>query len=139
MRKILLLIISLTLVFTFSGCKKNNTTDDNSCLNAIRNAINKLYENNETITTNNVQKYMVGNWIIIEAPKNMTREDIPRELDPTTADIEWTTMYITTYNTKTEKYKELRIFKDEDGKLYVGSETDAYVTDEVISYTTIAP
>ena len=94
--------------------------ENNSTIGAVQ-----VYENNEIVSTNNVQKYMVGNWKIVEAPEDNTRQSIPTELDPTTADVEWTTMFITACNSKTNICKDLRIFRNEEGKLYVGSESKA--------------
>lgn len=107
------------------GCSKEKD-DDESAINSIRDAINEVYENEETLTTSNVQKYMEGNWVIVEAPTNKLRESIPVEVDPTTVDVEWTTMYITVCNTKNATCKDLKIFRNEEGKLYVGSEENTY-------------
>lgn len=124
-KKILLFVMSFIILFSFAGCGNSEEVDDESPLNTIRDAINKVYENNETLTTANVQKYMVGNWTIVEAPANTTRSIIPSELDSTTKDIEWTTMFITACNSKTNLCKDLRIFRNEEEKLYVGSESAA--------------
>ena len=123
-----ILIIALLLIsFVFvTGCGDDKVNDE-SALQTIEEAMNKVYENNETMTTRNVQKYMIGNWTIVEAPENTIRQSIPKEMDETTLDQEWTTMFITACNSKTDICKDLRIFrKSDDGKLFVGSETNAY-------------
>jgi predicted small secreted protein len=124
-KKLLLIIISFVILCSFTGCGKNKNEDD-SALDTIRDAMNKVYENEELLTTNNVQKYMEGNWIIVEAPEDTARQSIPVELNPETADVEWTTMFITACNSKNGICKDLRIFRNEEGKLYVGSESAAY-------------
>ena len=69
---------------------------------------------------------MVGNWKIVQAPADNTRNNIPTELDESTADEEWTTMFITAYNSVSNLYKDLKIMKSsDDGKLFVGSESGA--------------
>ena len=118
-----LLLISLVFV---TGCG-DDKVDDESALNTIKDAMNEVYEKNEIMTTRNVQKYMVGNWTIVEAPENTIRQSIPKEIDESTLDQEWTTMFITACNSKTDVCKDLRIFRNsDDGKLFVGSETAAY-------------
>ncbi len=115
--------------FLFVGCDEKKYNDD-SCLDIIRNALNKAYENNEIINSSNIQKNMEGNWIIVEAPANTTRSAIPETLDEATKDIEWQSMFITVCNTKTNKCKDLRLFKNSEGKLYVGSESGAIASNE---------
>ena len=123
---IIAMLIAMLIVLTGCGNSKKEKVDDQSALNTIRNAINKVYENNETLTTRNVQKYMVGNWKIVQAPADNTRNNIPTELDESTADEEWTTMFITAYNSVSNLYKDLKIMKSsDDGKLFVGSESGA--------------
>ena len=125
---ILLIIISI-ICLTGCGSKKEEKAeiDDKSALKTIRKALNEVYENNEKITTNNVQKHMVGNWVIVQAPADNTRNKIPKELDQSTADEEWTTMFITACNSNTKECKDLRIMKSsDDGKLFVGSESGAF-------------
>ncbi len=126
MKKIIsLLVISLSLVcLTACGSSK---TDDESALKIIREAINKVYEKNEKLTTRNVQKYMEGNWTIVEAPENTIRQTIPKKIDESTLDDEWQPMFITACNSKTDICKDLRIMRNsDDNKLFVGSEAGAY-------------
>ena len=127
-KKILLLIISFIFLFTITGCGNKDEIDDENALKTIKNAMDKVYDNNEIMNTRNVQKYMVGNWTIVEAPRNNHRESVPQKIDETTIDNEWTTMYITACNSKSYVCKDLRIFRNGDeGELFVGSETDAAI------------
>jgi hypothetical protein len=129
-KKILSVLLIGVIIIGITGCGNSNKSeaevDDESALHTIRNAINEVYNHDEKLTTNNVQKYMVGNWTIVEAPENTIRQSIPTKLDPTTADDEWDTMFITACNSKTGICKDLRIFRNDEGKLYVGSEAGAY-------------
>ena len=130
MRNIVVKITLCVLVlFMFVGCdeKKN---DDDSCSDIIRDAINKVYESNEIVNSENVQKQMIGNWIIVEAPANTMRSSIPEKIDESTISQEWIPMYITVCNFDSKKCKDLRLFKDSDDKLYVGSESEAIVNHE---------
>ena len=125
-KKLLMFLLSGVLAFGLTGCG-GNQTDDESALKTIKAAVKKVYENDEKLTTNNVQKYMEGNWIIVEAPADNTRSSIPLELDKTTADEEWKVMFITACNTKTEICKDLKILRSsDDNKLFVGSEAGAH-------------
>ena len=125
MKKILELLFIMILTITLTACGSN--TDDDSALKTIKAAVKKVYEKNEKLTTNNVQKYMEGNWIIVEAPANTIRSKIPTELDKSTADEEWKAMFITACNKKTKVCKDLKIMKSSDTNQYfVGSEAGAY-------------
>ena len=130
MKKILLLVISIAFIFTITGCKLREK-EDNSSLKSIKNAINKVYENKEVLNTKNVQKYMEGDWIIVEAPANTTRTSIPKEINPETIEVEWDVMFVTVCNKESDECKDLRIFRnEEDNSLYVGSETEAIIQKE---------
>ena len=127
MRKnILVFVIS---VFLLVGCnfKENN---DNSCIDIIMDAINKTYEKKEVINTKNVQENINGDWEIVEAPMNALRTKIPDSVNIETIETEWNTMFITVCNKKNNKCKDLRLFKNDEDKLYVGSETDASIVEE---------
>ncbi len=122
------LFIALVLVFSIglSGCGEKSV-DDESALKTIRAAIKKVYDNNEKLTTNNVQKYIDGNWMIVEAPADNTRREVPRKIDKSTADVEWKVMFITACNSKTDICKDLKIMRSsDDNKLFVASEAGAY-------------
>ncbi len=130
MKKMLLLVISIAFIFTITGCNIKEE-EDHSSLKSIKNAINKVYENNEILNTKNVQKYMEDNWVIVEAPADTARTSIPKEINPETIETEWDVMFITACNSKTNECKDLRIFRnDEDNSLYVGSETEAIIQKE---------
>ena len=125
MKKVFSILLMGVLIVGLTGCGESKT-DDESALKTIKEAVKKVYENNEKLTTNNVQKYMEGNWIIVEAPADTTRSNIPKELDKTTADEEWKVMFITACNTKTEICKDLKMMRSsDDNKLFVASESGA--------------
>ena len=129
------ILVFVTIVFLLVGCSfKEN--DDDSCLDIIKDAINKTYEKKEAINTKNVQKNISGDWIIVEAPTNMSRTAIPDSVNEETIETEWTAMFITACNKKNNKCKDLRLFKDEEDKLYVGSEMDALLVEENINDNT---
>ncbi len=126
MKKVFNILLMGVLIVGLTGCGESKT-DDESALKTIKEAVKKVYDNNEQLTTNNVQKYMEGNWIIVEAPADTTRSNIPKELDKTTADEEWKVMFITACNTKTEICKDLKMMRSsDDNKLFVASEAGAY-------------
>lgn len=126
MKKIFSVLLIGVIAFGLTGCG-GSKADDESALKTIKAAVKKVYEKNEKLNTNNVQKYMEGNWIIVEAPADNTRSSIPLELDKLTADEEWKVMFITACNTKTEICKDLKIMRSsDDNKLFVASEAGAY-------------
>ena len=126
MKKVFNILLMGILIVGLTGCEESKN-DEETALKTINEAVKKVYENNEKITTNNVQKYMEGsNWIIVEAPADAIRRSIPQELDKTTADEEWKAMFITACNIRTEKCRDLKIMRSsDDNKLFVASESGA--------------
>ncbi len=121
--------LCLLVLVMFTGCNEKNNNDD-LCSDIVGDAINKTYEKKEIINSENVQKNMEGNWIIVEAPANTTRNSIPEKIDESTISQEWVPMYITVCNSISNKCKDLRLFKDSENVLYVGSESEAIVSHE---------
>lgn len=130
MRPKIRILILIVLSFTFVTVCIEEKIDNESAIEFIQDAMNKVYESKESLTTRDVQENMIGTWTIVEAPADMERVSIPVQIDEETLDTEWTTMFITACNKETSICKDLRIFKDKNDKLFIGSETDAFVNNE---------
>lgn len=132
-QKVLSLGIILALIIMLvglTGCgekeSKKESKENKSSLSELNSAIEKVLDSNEELTAKNLQKNM-KNWVIVEVDASpTTRNHVAEEISEYDAEYVWEgAMWITVYNKNTNEYKDVRIYKNTDGKLFAGSEAGA--------------
>ena len=123
------ILLLTVMIISLSGCGKKESKEDESSLNEINSAIEKVLDSNEELTAQNLQKNMT-NWVIVEVDASpTTRNHVAEQISEYDAEYLWeSAMWITVYNKNSNEYKDVRIFKNTDGKLFAGSEAGATAT-----------